>query len=218
MSPPPVPFDLVASRLLERPARTIDTGGEQWRRAAVAAIFRPSERGTDLLLLRRASHAADPWSGQISFPGGREEPEDEDLVHTARRETEEEVGLGVLDGGRLLGPLDALQARAKARIHKMSIHPQAFLLESRVDRDLVLNPAEVARAFWVPLSTLADPGNRRWYDAQRVGVPFRFPAIDVDGTSVPLWGLTHRMVLEILARLDLVHHVDALSMPLPPKE
>jgi 8-oxo-dGTP pyrophosphatase MutT (NUDIX family) len=151
----------------------------------------------------------------LGFPGGHEEPEDDDIVQTARRETQEEVGIDVLDGGRLLGPLDALQARARAEIHKMSIHPHAFALEDRVDRPLVLNSDEVARAFWVSLSSLADPGNRVWYDAHRVGSPHRFPAITVDDHAVPLWGLTHLMVLEILGRLGLVDDIASLSKPRP---
>ena len=200
---------------MARTPRVIDTGGEIWRRAAVAAVFRPAGDDTELLLLRRASQTQDPWSGQLSFPGGHEEPEDADMTATARRETEAEVGIDVLDGGRLLGALDVLQARARTKINPMSIHPHAFLLEDRADRPLVLDPGEVKAAFWVPLSRLADPSRRVWYDAQRVGAPFRFPAIDVDGGPVPLWGLTHHMVLEALERLGLVHDVGALSMPRP---
>jgi len=210
-----VPFDLVADRLVASPARTLDTGGATWRRAAVSAVFRPAGEDTELLFVRRAAQRQDPWSRQVGFPGGHEEDVDDDLVQTARRETREEVGIDVLDGGRLLGPLDALQARARAKIHPMSIHPHAFLLEDRTDRVLIPNPGEVHRAFWVPLSRLVDPDRRLWYDAQRVGVPFRFPAIDVDGDGIPLWGLTHHMVLEILHRLGLVADVDALTKPRP---
>ncbi len=212
-----VPFDLVADRLVQAPPRALD--GEGFRRAAVSAVFRPAGDDTELLFVRRAAQSQDPWSRQVGFPGGHEEEEDATLVQTARRETQEEVGIDVLDGGRLLGPLDALQARARAKIHPMSIHPHAFLLEDRTDRPLVPNPGEVHRAFWVPLSRLADPRNRVWYDAQRVGVPFRFPAIDVDGEAIPLWGLTHQMVLEILHRLDLVADVASLGTPRPiPKD
>ena len=210
-----VSFDFVRSRLVERPARVLELSGSDWRRAAVAAVFRPAGEDTELLFVRRASTVRDPWSGQVGFPGGHEEPQDSDIVDTACRETREEVGIDLLDGGRLLGELDALQARASRKITRMSIHPHAFLLEERTERTLVPNPGEVDHAFWVPLSTLADPDRRVWYDAQRVGAPYRFPAIDLGGAGVPLWGLTHHMVLEILNRLDVVDDVAALSIPRP---
>ena len=207
--------DELQRRLASTPPREIPTHGESWRRAAVAAVFRAMGDQTELLFVRRAHQESDPWSGQLGFPGGHEEEIDEDLIATARRETIEEVGLDVLDGGRLIGPLDALQARAKAKIRKMSIHPHAFFLDERVERTLTPNPGEVAEAFWVPLSHLADPARRVWYDAQRVGVPYRFPAIDVGGEGVPLWGLTHHMVLEILGRLGRIDDVARLVMPRP---
>ena len=58
------------------------------RRAAVALIFRAGESGMpELLFIRRADYPADPWSGQVAFPGGREESGDVNLANTAIRET-----------------------------------------------------------------------------------------------------------------------------------
>ena len=63
------------------------------RRAAVAIVLHldPEEQGTEVLLMKRVERQGDPWSGQISLPGGRFEPEDPDLLATAIRETEEEL-------------------------------------------------------------------------------------------------------------------------------
>ena len=58
--------------------------------AAVAAVL---DRNLDLLLIRRAVHERDPWSGNMAFPGGRVEPEDDGPLAAALRETLEEVGL-----------------------------------------------------------------------------------------------------------------------------
>ncbi len=62
------------------------------------------------------------------------------------------------------------------------------------------------------MTHLADPANRRWFDAERAEVPYRFAAIDV-GRPTLLWGLTHYMVTEILGRLGLVDDVDSLTIP-----
>ena len=66
---------------------------EHHSRAAVAICLGPGADGLAVLMMRRVEHPEDPWSGQISLPGGREEPEDPSLSVTARRETLEEVGL-----------------------------------------------------------------------------------------------------------------------------
>jgi 8-oxo-dGTP pyrophosphatase MutT (NUDIX family) len=204
----------VARRLLRRPPRVV-ADGDGWRMAAVAAVFRDGAEGAELLFIQRAEHERDPWSGQIGFPGGRAEPGDADLLHTAARETREEIGLDLLDPSAAtpLGALDELQARARARIVQMAIRPYAFVLRGPEPPPLQPND-EVAAAFWAPVSWLCDERRRAWYDSTRVGVAFRFPGIDL-GPGRLLWGLTHRMVLEILHRLDLVDDVDRLSLPRP---
>ncbi|MGH7466016.1 MAG: NUDIX domain-containing protein, partial [Longimicrobiales bacterium] len=76
-----------------RPARAADRLPEQ-REAAVAILVRPRD-ALELLLIRRAELHGDPWSGHIALPGGRRAPDDADLLATACRETEEEVGVPV---------------------------------------------------------------------------------------------------------------------------
>lgn len=198
----------VRDRLLQRAPRVV--GEEGWRYAAVATIFRDGAEGAELLFIRRAEHDDDPWSGQLAFPGGRAEPGDRSLAHTAARETCEELGLDLWgDGARELGPLDQLQARARQTIAPMAIHPHAWSL----DETPALAPNdEVAEAFWTPLAHLVDPARRTWYDAARAHLPYRFPAIEL-GQRVPLWGLTHHMVHEVLHRLGLIDDVSAHTTP-----
>ncbi|MCA9639821.1 MAG: NUDIX domain-containing protein, partial [Myxococcales bacterium] len=76
--------------------------GDGGRFAAVAAVLRPTDADTEVLLIRRAEHEGDPWSGHMAFPGGRHDPTDPDLLTTARRETLEEVGLDLSRRARLL--------------------------------------------------------------------------------------------------------------------
>jgi len=208
-----VPIEHILDRLTVRPPRVVADADQDWKHAAVAAVFRDGPDGAELLFIQRATHEGDPWSGQIGFPGGRAEDADDDLLHTAARETREELGLELLDGAvRPLGPLDQLQARARRKILAMAITPFAFLHEG-TDRPPLMPNHEVDDAFWVPVHHLADRDRWTWYDARRADVPYRFRAIDVGQGPAPLWGLTHFMTVEILHRLGLVDDVDALTVP-----
>jgi len=80
------------------------------RKAAVALIFRIGQQGAlELLFIKRAEYPGDPWSGQIAFPGGREEARDASLAETAIRETREETEIDLEREGMMIGTLDDLR-------------------------------------------------------------------------------------------------------------
>ncbi|MFL5552493.1 MAG: NUDIX domain-containing protein, partial [Gemmatimonadaceae bacterium] len=82
----PVIERLKAAVEAHRPVAAAEEAGA--RKAAVALIFRVGEEGSvELLFIKRAEYPGDPWSGQIAFPGGREESGDGSLAETAIRET-----------------------------------------------------------------------------------------------------------------------------------
>ena len=210
-----ISIDRVLSRLTVTAPRVVVDDETDWKHAAVAVIFRSGPDGAELLYIQRAEHDQDPWSGQVGFPGGRAEPEDEGLEGTAARETLEEVGLDLLDDPKVrrLGPLDQLQARARQRILPMAITPFAFVHDGLELPSLTLSDGEVHEAFWVPLSRLGDPARRVWYPHPMQSVRYEFPAIDVGAGRNVLWGLTHYMTMEILLRLGLVDDVGAETVP-----
>ena len=76
------------------------------REAAVALVLQPQVSGLRALFILRAKKEGDPWSGQMALPGGHREAIDADLVETARRETQEEIGLDLNQAGRYLGRFD----------------------------------------------------------------------------------------------------------------
>lgn len=111
------------------------------------------------VLLTQRNAALRNHAGQISFPGGRRDPQDVDDVATALRETHEEVGL---DPSRIdvIGRLPEYETGTGFKITPVVglIHAQAH---EHTSLDLRLDPAEVAEAFEVPLSFLLDPSNHQ---------------------------------------------------------
>lgn len=153
----------------------------------------------DLLLMRRAQREGDPWSGHLSFPGGRAEAQDADSVATAMRETHEEVGLP-LDRAQLIGGLDEIAAVGSRR--GLVIHPWVFLLSE--ERPALTLNEEVADTRWVPLRYLLSGegrGTRRW---QRNGMDLVLPEVKFheDWARTRLWGLTLFIIDDLLHRLD----------------
>lgn len=178
-----------------RPALIAPAPGGAQRRAAVALILREADGRVELLLIRRALRAGDPWSGHMALPGGREEPGDADELGTALRETREEVGLD-LTSAVVLGRLDDTPAVARARPVPLTI--SAFVFELEGDPELVLS-AEVAETLWVPLDDLDGPALATSVRFQAESVHYELPAWDIHGRVV--WGLTYRMVNLLLAAI-----------------
>ncbi len=174
-----------------RPARF---EGEPAARAAVAIVLAPADRDLDVLLIERAKRARDPWSGHMAFPGGRRDRSDPDLVTTAVRETREEVGIDLSRHGRLLGPLDELQALAGGHPLDLVITPFLFGLEHPLGP--AIDPREVAAALWVPLGRFRDGRSRATTSFARGGVRAELPAFRIEGHTV--WGLTYRMIERLL--------------------
>ena len=163
------------------------------RRAAVAILIRIGESGEpELFFIQRAEYEGDPWSGHVAFPGGRAEPGDESLVHTAMRETLEETEIDLREGAELLGALDDLHPRT-ARLPAVVVRPFVFLV-SRVSQP-VLN-AEVAGAFWVPLSVLLD--RSVWRDTTVRAGDLEISRFAFHHEGYVVWGMTERILSSLL--------------------
>jgi len=111
--------------------------------------LRPGPNGADdieVVLTRRVEHPADPHSGQVSFPGGREEAGDMNREATALREAEEELRIPA-DRVRIVGHLDEMLT-----ITGYHVVPVIGWIAREIE--LVPNPDEVARVFTVSLAEL----------------------------------------------------------------
>lgn len=167
---------------------------ERPRRAAVALVLaEPAALPyPSVLLVRRTERAGDPWSGHMALPGGHAEPSDRDLLHTARRETHEEVGLD-LSEAELLGTLDDIMPMRSSEI---SVRPFVFWAPRAGEPRL---SDEVAEAIWVPLRDLAGGSLRSQRQVQVGASTLNVPAFVIDERVV--WGMTFRLLEVFLERL-----------------
>ncbi len=170
------------------------------RHAAVALILRDLESqptlagsGSELLLIRRALHERDPWSGHMALPGGRRDPTDATLLDTVYRETLEEVGVDLSREAELVGRLPILPAMARGRVLGMTIAPFVFAVSK--DPRLSLNH-EVAEVVWASLGVLSSGTVNTTVTYEGAPQVMHLPGWDIDGRIV--WGLTHRMVSMLL--------------------
>jgi 8-oxo-dGTP pyrophosphatase MutT (NUDIX family) len=175
----------------QRPTAAVPRSEGQ-REAAVALLVRPHEQ-LELLLIRRALLEGDPWSGHVALPGGRRSPGDEDLLATARREAEEEVGIPLGRVGTFIGALDEITP-STPRLPPIVIAP--FVIAVPADSEARPNPAEVQAAIWVPLSALRDERAASQITIELEQDRLRFPALEYADYLV--WGLTYRVVQQFL--------------------
>ncbi|WP_422005814.1 NUDIX hydrolase [Roseivirga pacifica] len=132
-------------------------------------------------------------SGQVSFPGGKKEKSDIDLIETALRETEEEVGVA-RNEVELLGTLTELFIIAS----NFKVLPTVGFLQQ--PPEYTLEEKEVESILEVSLSQLKDQSQRGIETMQFGKYTIHSPYFDVDGHKV--WGATAMMLSELLFVLE----------------
>lgn len=180
----------LASQSTWTPEFAGDGGLFAGREPAGAAVLMPlveREAGLSLLLTRRADHLRD-HAGQISFPGGRVEPEDDGPIATALRETQEEIGLS-RQYIEILGQLPIYST-----VTAFQVTPVVGLVAPGFT--LALDEFEVAEAFEVPLAFLMNPAHHRHHSFEFAGVARRFLSMPWQGAEREyfIWGATAAML------------------------
>jgi 8-oxo-dGTP pyrophosphatase MutT (NUDIX family) len=176
------------------------------RAAAVSVLLSEGASGVELLLIRRSERPSDPWSGHMAFPGGHQEPGDVSLLHTAIRETREEIGLDLERDAELLGALEDLSPVVP---RALLVRPFVFALPRMPALSI---SAEVDTVVSCPLVELAGGSTATEYELLRDGNRYKFPAFQA-GPGV-VWGLTYRVVTSLLYRVERARaHSGATNAP-----
>jgi len=163
------------------------TDGAPSADAAVALLLKPTNDDFKILIVKRAENPADPWSGQMAFPGGKRDSKDSGLRQTVVRETYEETGINLERHCRFLGVLENLRSTVKP---ELLVAPFVILLEH--EPTITLNE-ELKGYFWISLEAL---------QKHKATATFPFgeaPAYFVEGNVI--WGLTYRIIEKFTQKL-----------------
>lgn len=180
--------DWIASALPKSPKRLDEP------HLVPAAVLVPivMRDGAPRLVLTRRTMTVATHKGQISFPGGHVEPQDDGPVATALREANEEIGLPP-DKVEVLGLLDD-----SSTITRFIITPVVALVDSRAR--LTVDPREVDIIIEVSLHDLLTPQNHRLCDLTHQGTVFTYHRYDIAGHNI--WGATAGIIHRLISRLD----------------
>ncbi|KQY60535.1 NUDIX hydrolase [Aeromicrobium sp. Root495] len=175
------------------------------RPAAVLICFADGPDGPELLLTERAATLRN-HAGQISFPGGATDPEDDGPVDTALREAQEEVGL------------DPSEVEVFGTLPTLWLPPSNFAVTPVLGywtAPRALEPvsaAEVGHVLHHPIRNLVEPANR--FSVEHPS-GWRGPAFEV-GTEVPLWGFTAGVISRLFEAVGWEKPWDeSVTRPLP---
>lgn len=165
--------------------RQVEASGDLSEAAVLVPITRSEE--PELVLTLRASGLS-THGGEVAFPGGRRDPADPDLVHTALRESEEEIGLppGLVE---VIGPLSPVVSRYGIRVT-----PFVALIPDYVEYRP--NDAEIASVFSVPLDFLRQDPRETTQRIDHQGCSWYVPCYRYGPYKI--WGLTAIMVVELV--------------------
>lgn len=144
----------------------------------------------DIILTRRATHLKH-HAGEISFPGGRHEPSDQDLQATAIRETNEEIGISA-DHIDIIGKLPV-----QATISQFQVTPFIGIIDSNYQIEIDTN--EVAESFLVPFSFVTNQNNHKKIDRILNGQTFSY--FEIEYNRHRIWGATAQMLVRLSQRL-----------------
>ena len=161
------------------------------REAAVLVPFLRIDNAWHILYIRRANYPGDRHSGQVAFAGGKRDDVDDDLLSTALREAEEEVGIAASDVD-VLGYINHHHTISEFQVRPyVGVMPWPYGLK--------LDEIEVARAFTIPLNWLAQTSNYRTEERQHPESKRPWPVVYYDlYDGEMLWGATARMTLSLI--------------------
>jgi len=156
-----------------------------FQRASVLALM-SFEKEPVLHFIKKAVDTRYAWSGQMAFPGGHTEPEDDNRLQTALRELEEEMGINK-DNVEILGSIGHF-----ITIHNREIKTFVGIWNNK--DEIVLDQSEISRVIPIPLSFLISHHIKQGFNKQKPDTyNLTYPFEDV-----VIWGATAKMIFHLI--------------------
>ena len=173
--------------LIEQLTRKLEHQPWDYAKAAVAILVKPKKDDLEFFLVKRAEVDDDPWSGDMAFPGGKKNPQDETLIDTATREVLEETSID-LRQKKAIGFMEPVYSSVRKNL---AVQPVVYRFDEYPE---VLLNYELTKYLWAPLSEI------RHGKTNAVIKGWEGSIYQVQGETV--WGLTFRMLEKLLKLLE----------------
>ncbi len=164
------------------------------RRTAAVLVPVLDKSEPEIVFTRRAEHLP-LHPGQVSFPGGGAEQQDDSAVQTALREAHEEIGLppGVTQPIGFLDRMDTISDYRVLPVVALVTPPVQWVPDTR----------EVAEVFSVPLSIVLDKDLYEGHQVDRDGIDYTIWSLNWNGKNI--WGVTAAILMNLIIRLQSAH-------------
>jgi 8-oxo-dGTP pyrophosphatase MutT (NUDIX family) len=178
----------------QRPMPGIEPPPDGGRPAAVLVLLYPGGDGSARIVVTERTDRGGHHSGEVSFPGGRAEPDDVDAGATALREASEEVALDPAECGlRLVGRLPAMWIPVSNHV----VTPVVAAAERRPA--MRRQPTEVAAIVDLPVSSILPGAPLVLREREVRGMRLTYGAYPLDGldgahSGLVIWGMTARVL------------------------
>ncbi|MEE8370230.1 MAG: CoA pyrophosphatase [Dehalococcoidia bacterium] len=183
-------FEQVRQALADYSPRRIEDPGAM---PAAVLILICKRDGEAHVLFTERTDQVEHHKGQVSFPGGARDEDDDGLESTALRETYEEIGVEP-DAVEIIGPLDDIVTASNFKVT-----PYVGILTTSSEYAFVLNTQEVAEIVQAPLAFLMDDRNMELEVRERAGREILTPSFRYDGHHI--WGATARILHQFIELL-----------------
>ena len=164
-------------------------------RAGVSLILNDK---IDILFIKRPENPGDSYSGHIALPGGKKTESDRDLLSTALRETQEEVGIDLELNGKIIGTLDDLKP-LNPMGPRYIVTPFVALLLGNVQ---IRMNEEVEEMMWIPLEHFKDEKNLRIRLKERAGQVIEDYVYEYE--KFIIWGMTGRIINNFINQCSVI--------------
>lgn len=158
------------------------------RKAGVLILLYPKNQELYVAFIRRTEYNG-PHSGQISFPGGKIEEIDKDIIQTALRESKEEIGI------------DPSKVNIFGKLTRLHIPVSNFLVYPVIGRyettpEFIADPTEVKEVLEIKLKDLMNPDNCTTKEFNYGEISFLAPIYNPN--NITIWGATAMILSEFL--------------------